>query len=99
MGVYSSRRCSSSAESLHGSPYAGGVFGLAYGTVIAAARIAQGAHFFTDCLWSLGVILADGFGTLLLRSKNPPEPPHAAFGPGYPGKSGWPRLAPPCWRS
>jgi len=34
----------------------GGIGGLAYGTMLSAARVVQGAHFVTDCIWSLGVI-------------------------------------------
>ena len=36
--------------------YAGGTFGLIYGSVVGMARVVQGAHFASDCLWSLGVI-------------------------------------------
>jgi len=36
---------------------AGGSFGLVYGFLIGAGRMVQGAHFATDVLWSLGVIL------------------------------------------
>ncbi|NNG01278.1 MAG: phosphatase PAP2 family protein [Desulfobacteraceae bacterium] len=35
---------------------AGGTFGLVYGGILGAARIVQGAHFFTDVIWSLGII-------------------------------------------
>jgi hypothetical protein len=34
----------------------GGIGGLAYGTALSATRVVQGAHFVTDCMWSLGVI-------------------------------------------
>ena len=34
----------------------GGISGIVYGSVISAARVVQGAHFVTDCIWSLGVI-------------------------------------------
>ena len=34
----------------------GGIGGLIYGGVISAARVVQGAHFVTDCIWSLGII-------------------------------------------
>ena len=34
----------------------GGLGGLAYGGLISAARVVQGAHFVTDCIWSLGVL-------------------------------------------
>jgi lipid A 4'-phosphatase len=30
--------------------------GLAWGVVISCARMLQGAHFFTDCLWSFGLV-------------------------------------------
>jgi len=36
--------------------WVGGLGGLAYGGLISAARVVQGAHFVTDCLWSLGVL-------------------------------------------
>ncbi|MBI9084054.1 MAG: phosphatase PAP2 family protein [Desulfobacterales bacterium] len=36
--------------------YTGGSFGLIYGSVVGMARVVQGAHFASDCLWSLGVI-------------------------------------------
>jgi hypothetical protein len=35
----------------------GGGFGLIYGFLIGAGRMVQGAHFATDVIWSLGVIL------------------------------------------
>ena len=35
----------------------GGAFGLVYGFLIGAGRMVQGAHFATDVIWSLGVIL------------------------------------------
>ena len=38
--------------------YAGGIYGIAVGALLSAARILQGAHFLSDTLWSLGVILA-----------------------------------------
>ncbi len=34
----------------------GGLGGLTYGSLISAARVVQGAHFVTDCIWSLGVL-------------------------------------------
>jgi len=34
----------------------GGIGGLAYGTLISITRVVQGAHFVTDCIWSLGII-------------------------------------------
>jgi hypothetical protein len=34
----------------------GGLAGLTYGSLISAARVVQGAHFVTDCFWSLGVL-------------------------------------------
>jgi lipid A 4'-phosphatase len=36
---------------------AGGLFGLTYGLLLGVARMIQGAHFATDVLWSLGIIL------------------------------------------
>jgi lipid A 4'-phosphatase len=36
--------------------YAGGTLGLVYGSAIGMARVVQGAHFASDCLWSLGVM-------------------------------------------
>ncbi|MCP4746288.1 MAG: phosphatase PAP2 family protein [Desulfobacteraceae bacterium] len=37
--------------------YGGCAFGLVYGVLMGVARAAQGAHFATDTLWSLGVIV------------------------------------------
>lgn len=37
--------------------YGGAVFGLSYGILLGVARAAQGAHFATDTLWSLGVLV------------------------------------------
>lgn len=34
----------------------GGIGALVYGGLISAARVVQGAHFVTDCIWSLGII-------------------------------------------
>ncbi len=36
--------------------YGGVTFGMAYGMLVSAARVVQGAHFFTDALWSFGVL-------------------------------------------
>ena len=36
--------------------WVGGIGGIAYGSIISVARVVQGAHFVTDCIWSLGVI-------------------------------------------
>jgi lipid A 4'-phosphatase len=36
---------------------AGGSFGIVYGTVVGIGRMAQGAHFPTDVIWSFGIIL------------------------------------------
>ena len=36
--------------------WSGLCFGLAYGGLLSAARVVQGAHFVTDCVWSLGII-------------------------------------------
>jgi lipid A 4'-phosphatase len=36
--------------------WAGGIVGLALGTALSAARVVQGAHFTTDCIWSFGII-------------------------------------------
>ena len=38
--------------------YAGGAFGLVYGSALGVARIVQGGHYPSDVLWSLGVILS-----------------------------------------
>lgn len=54
---------------------AGGGFGLVYGSVIAAARMVQGAHFFTDCLWSLGVIWLTASGLYYFVLKIPLDRP------------------------
>ena len=37
--------------------YGGALFGLIYGILMGVARAAQGAHFVTDTLWSLGVLV------------------------------------------
>jgi lipid A 4'-phosphatase len=37
--------------------YGGAIFGLVYGILMGVARAAQGAHFVTDTLWSLGVLV------------------------------------------
>jgi hypothetical protein len=37
--------------------YGGAAFGLIYGILMGVARAAQGAHFVTDTLWSLGVLV------------------------------------------
>lgn len=37
--------------------YGGTAFGLFYGSLLGLARAAQGAHFVTDTLWSLGVLV------------------------------------------
>ena len=43
------------------------VFGLTYGLFMSAARIVQGAHFATDAMWALGVIvLSAGFWDVVL---------------------------------
>ena len=34
----------------------GGIGGIAYGSIMSIARVVQGAHFVTDCIWSFGVI-------------------------------------------
>ncbi len=34
----------------------GGTGGLAYGALVSTARVVQGAHFVTDCIWSLGLM-------------------------------------------
>ena len=34
----------------------GGIVVLSYGTAMSAARVVQGAHFTTDCIWSLGIL-------------------------------------------
>ena len=36
--------------------WCGGLGGMAYGGLLSATRVVQGAHFTTDCIWSLGVI-------------------------------------------
>jgi membrane-associated PAP2 superfamily phosphatase len=37
--------------------YTGGAFGLLLGGLLSAARIVQGAHFLSDTLWSMGILL------------------------------------------
>lgn len=36
------------------------VFGLSFGTLVGIARIVQGGHFFTDVVWSAGLIYITG---------------------------------------
>jgi membrane-associated PAP2 superfamily phosphatase len=36
--------------------WVGGLGGMAYGGLVSAARVVQGAHFVTDCIWSLGAL-------------------------------------------
>ena len=38
--------------------------GLAYGTLMGIARMAQGAHFFSDVLWACGFVYLVALGTL-----------------------------------
>jgi membrane-associated PAP2 superfamily phosphatase len=56
--------------------FAGTVFGLAYGSLLGVARIAQGAHFVTDVLWSFGImsLVAAGLAYLIL-----PDPGRLRF--------------------
>lgn len=57
----------------------GGIGGLAYGALMSAARVVQGAHFTTDCIWSLGAIwiTASVLYYFILRIPAPePEKPH-----------------------
>lgn len=54
------------------SAFALSVFGLAYGLLMSAARIVQGAHFATDAMWALGVmVLSAGFWDILLPDPLP----------------------------
>ena len=58
---------------------AGTAFGLVYGSLLGVARIAQGAHFVTDVLWSFGIMsmVAAGLTYLIL-----PDPERLRFGEG-----------------
>ncbi|MBU2488654.1 MAG: phosphatase PAP2 family protein, partial [Proteobacteria bacterium] len=58
---------------------AGVGLGVVLGGMLSAARIIQGAHFFTDCLWSGGVILvtAQVLYYWVLRIPGQEEEPHA----------------------
>jgi hypothetical protein len=58
---------------------AGVAFGLAYGSLLGAARIAQGAHFVTDVLWSFGIMSLVAAGLCCLI---PPDPERLRFGEG-----------------
>jgi membrane-associated PAP2 superfamily phosphatase len=66
--------------------WAGLCGGLAWGGFVSAARVVQGAHFTTDALWSLGVILltAQGLYYFVLRIRAHEEqaagPPDADAG-------------------
>jgi membrane-associated PAP2 superfamily phosphatase len=40
--------------------------GLAYGTVVGLARVAQGAHFLSDVLWALGFVYLTGLALFYL---------------------------------
>jgi lipid A 4'-phosphatase len=37
--------------------YSGGALGVLLGGMLSAARVVQGAHFLTDTLWSMGILL------------------------------------------
>ncbi len=37
--------------------WAGGTFGLVFGALMSVTRVVQGAHFVTDTVWSLGIVL------------------------------------------
>jgi len=58
-----------------GGGWIGGIGGLIYGSVISAARVVQGAHFVTDCFWSLGVIwlVSSALYYLVLRIPAPEQ--------------------------
>jgi len=45
--------------------------GIAYGAVLGAVRIAQGAHFFSDVLWAGGVIWFSGYAAARLIESAP----------------------------
>jgi membrane-associated PAP2 superfamily phosphatase len=45
--------------------------GVAYGSVMGAVRIAQGAHFFSDVLWSAGVVWFSGLAASWLIESAP----------------------------
>jgi hypothetical protein len=67
--------------------WVGGLGGLAYGSLISAARVVQGAHFVTDCLWSLGVLwlVATILYYFILKI---PHPSHT-IRPALPPKQKW----------
>ncbi len=49
--------------------YGGAAFGLVYGSLISTARVLQGAHYASDCIWSLGILMmtAAALHYLILR--------------------------------
>ena len=55
--------------------WTGGIAGLTFGGLISAARVVQGAHFVTDCIWSLGIIwmVATVLYYYVLRIPHPPR--------------------------
>ncbi len=61
----------------------GGLGGLTYGGLISATRVVQGAHFVTDCVWSLGVlwIVATVLYYFVLKIPNPTRTPLIALRP------------------
>jgi hypothetical protein len=61
--------------------YAGGLFGLGYGSLISMGRIVQGAHFALDAIWSLGVILIVSTTLYYFILKIPRAGPILSFNP------------------
>jgi lipid A 4'-phosphatase len=53
--------------------------GIAYGTLVGIARIAQGAHFLSDVLWALGLVYLTALTLfyLLRLDRAVAPPPHS----------------------
>jgi len=51
--------------------FVGGIGGLCYGGLMSAARVVQGAHFFSDVMWSFGLTLLTATALYYLILKIP----------------------------
>jgi membrane-associated PAP2 superfamily phosphatase len=67
-----------------GLAWAGLCSGLAWGGFLSAARVVQGAHFTSDAIWSLGVILLTAQGLYYFVLRIPAHEEKAANAPGIP---------------
>ncbi|MDI6795462.1 MAG: phosphatase PAP2 family protein [Desulfatibacillaceae bacterium] len=64
--------------------WAGLCGGLVWGGFLSAARVVQGAHFTSDALWSLGVILLSAQGLYYFVLRIPAHEEQGAKPPGIP---------------